>query len=69
MYFVTALQQRNSDIKQATLEMLRSATSSASLSPEPLPLAAFLTPLLNELSQLQTELILVLDDYHQELRT
>jgi len=54
MYFVTALQQ--CDIGEATLAMLRST--------EPFPFEAFLTPLLNELAQLQTDLILVLDDYH-----
>jgi LuxR family maltose regulon positive regulatory protein len=56
MYFVTALQQCNGDIGEATLAMLRST--------EPFPFEAFLTPLLNELAQLQTDLILVLDDYH-----
>lgn len=55
-YFVTALQQSKADIGEATLAMLRS--------PDPLPFEAFLTPLLNELAQLQTSLILVLDDYH-----
>jgi LuxR family maltose regulon positive regulatory protein len=65
VYFVTALQQSNGDMGEATLAMLRSAaSSSASLSPEPLSYEAFLTPLLNELAQLQTELIFVLDDYH-----
>jgi len=48
MYFVTALQQCNGDW-EATLAMLRST--------EPFPFA-FLTPLLNELAQLQTDLIL-----------
>jgi len=54
MYFVTA--HSNGDIGEATLAMLRST--------EPFPFEAFLTPLLNELAQLQTDLILVLDDYH-----
>jgi LuxR family transcriptional regulator, maltose regulon positive regulatory protein len=55
IYFVTALQQNNSSLGASTLAMLRS--------PE-LSFAAFLTPLINELTQLQTELIIVLDDYH-----
>lgn len=56
MYFVTALQQSNRNIGAATLAMLQST--------EPISYEAFLTPLLNELAQLQTEIVLVLDDYH-----
>lgn len=56
LYFVTALQQGVPHMGEATLAMLRS--------PEQLPFEAFLTPLLNEFAQLQTNLILVLDDYH-----
>jgi LuxR family transcriptional regulator, maltose regulon positive regulatory protein len=55
-YVVAALQQTDRNIGEATLGMLRST--------EPLSSEAFLTPLLNELAQIQTELILVLDDYH-----
>ncbi len=33
-------------------------------SPEPLPFESVLTPLINGLAQLQSDLILVLDDYH-----
>lgn len=55
-YLVTALQQSNDGIGEATLAMLRSPESP---SPE-----VFLTPLINELVHLQTDLILVLDDYH-----
>lgn len=55
-YVVAALQQTEKNIGEATLAMLRS--------PEPFPFEAFLTPLLNELAQLQTDLILALDDYH-----
>ncbi len=55
-YFVTALQQNSPNLGEAMLGMLRS--------PAPLSFEAFLTPLLNEFAQLQTNLILVLDDYH-----
>jgi LuxR family transcriptional regulator, maltose regulon positive regulatory protein len=55
-YIVAALQQTDSTIGEATLAMLRSA--------ETLPFEAYLTPLINELAQLQTDLILALDDYH-----
>ncbi len=64
-YFVTALQQSKREIGESTLAMLRSAeNSSASLSPDRPSFEAFLTPLINEFAQLQTPLILVLDDYH-----
>jgi LuxR family maltose regulon positive regulatory protein len=43
-------------IGEATLAMLRST--------EPISSETFLTPLINELAQLQVDLILVLDDYH-----
>lgn len=56
LYFVTALQQSIPNLGESTLAILRS--------PTPLPFEAFLTPLLNELAQLQTNLIFVLDDYH-----
>jgi LuxR family maltose regulon positive regulatory protein len=56
LYFVTALQQCVPHLGEATLAMLQS--------PEQLPFEAFLTPLINEFAQLQTNLILVLDDYH-----
>ncbi|XGV97577.1 MAG: LuxR C-terminal-related transcriptional regulator [Leptolyngbya sp. BL-A-14] len=56
LYVVTALQQGVPHLGEATLAMLQS--------PEPLPFEAFLTPLLNEFAELQTNLILVLDDYH-----
>lgn len=56
MYFVTALQQSYQNIGEATLAMLRGT--------EPIAAEAFLTPLINELAQLQTDLVLVLDDYH-----
>ncbi len=55
-YLVAALQKADGAIGEATLSMLQS--------PEPLPYEAFLTPLLNELTQHQTDLALVLDDYH-----
>lgn len=55
-YVVAALQQTNSTIGEATLAMLSS--------PETLSIEVYLTPLLNELAQLQTALILGLDDYH-----
>ena len=56
LYVVTALQQGVPHLGEATLAMLRS--------PEQLPFEAFMTPLLNEFAELQTNLILVLDDYH-----
>jgi LuxR family maltose regulon positive regulatory protein len=55
-YVVAAVQQTDSTIGAATLAMLRST--------EPLPVEVYLIPLINELAQLQTEFILVLDDYH-----
>ncbi|BAY07739.1 hypothetical protein [Calothrix sp. NIES-2098] len=55
-YIIAALQQNIQDIGEATLAMLRSS--------EPFPFEVFLTPLINELAQLETALILVLDDYH-----
>jgi LuxR family maltose regulon positive regulatory protein len=65
LYCVTALQQGVPHLGEATLALLRSAeSSSASRSPEQLSFEAFLTPLLNEFTELQTNLILVLDDYH-----
>ncbi|MBE9109068.1 LuxR family transcriptional regulator [Nodosilinea sp. LEGE 07298] len=55
-YLVAALQKADRPLGEATLSMVQS--------PEPIPFEAFLTPLLNELAQLETDLILVLDDYH-----
>ncbi|HEY9624650.1 MAG TPA: LuxR C-terminal-related transcriptional regulator [Crinalium sp.] len=56
LYFVTALQQGIPHLGEATLAMLRSSDS--------LTFEVFLTPLLNEFAQLQTNLIFILDDYH-----
>jgi LuxR family transcriptional regulator, maltose regulon positive regulatory protein len=56
-YVVAAVQQTDSTIGAATLAMLRST--------EPLPVEAYLIPLINELAQLQTEFVLALDDYHE----
>ncbi|NJR59442.1 MAG: LuxR family transcriptional regulator [Cyanobacteria bacterium CRU_2_1] len=64
MYCVTALQQSHQNIGEATLAMLRFASRSSEGSPEPISPGAFLTPLINELAQLQTDFVLVLDDYH-----
>ncbi|HEY9845312.1 MAG TPA: hypothetical protein V6D03_03855, partial [Candidatus Caenarcaniphilales bacterium] len=55
-YLVAALQGTERVIGGATLSMLQS--------PEPSDFEVFLTPLLNELAQLQIDLIVVLDDYH-----
>ncbi|MGG6239634.1 LuxR C-terminal-related transcriptional regulator [Nodosilinea sp. AN01ver1] len=55
-YLVAALQKADGLLGEATLSMVQS--------PEPIPFEVFLTPLLNELTQLQSDLILVLDDYH-----
>lgn len=56
IYVIAALQHSNANCGEATLAMLRS--------PESVGFEAFLTPLLNEFAQLQTPLVLVLDDYH-----
>ncbi|KAM3098828.1 AAA family ATPase [Phormidesmis sp. 146-12] len=63
-YVVTALQQRHPNIGEATLAMLQFASRSSEGSTEPTSAKAFLTPLINELAQLQTDVVLVLDDYH-----
>ncbi|MFQ4139236.1 LuxR C-terminal-related transcriptional regulator [Nodosilinea sp. PGN35] len=55
-YLVAALQKADRPLGEATLSMVQS--------PELIPFEAFLTPLLNELTQLQSDLVLVLDDYH-----
>ncbi|KAM3114683.1 AAA family ATPase [Phormidesmis sp. 146-33] len=63
-YVVTALQQRHPNIGEATLAMLQFVSRSSEGSTEPTSAEAFLTPLINELAQLQTDVVLVLDDYH-----
>ncbi|CAA9590780.1 Transcriptional activator of maltose regulon, MalT [uncultured Synechococcales cyanobacterium] len=55
-YLVAALQGAEGAIGEATLSLLQS--------PGPFDSEVLLTPLLNELDQLQTDLIVVLDDYH-----
>lgn len=55
-YLVAALQKADGPIGEATLSMVQSSG--------PIPFEVFLTPLLNELAQLQSERILVIDDYH-----
>lgn len=60
-YIVAALQQQQGDTGETTLTMLR---SKASLSSEVYHSRSFLIPLINELTQLQANIILVLDDYH-----
>ncbi|HSM82970.1 MAG TPA: LuxR C-terminal-related transcriptional regulator [Nodosilinea sp.] len=55
-YVVAALQKADRPLGAATLSMVQS--------PEPLPFESFLTPLINELAQLHSDLLLVLDDYH-----
>jgi LuxR family maltose regulon positive regulatory protein len=55
-YFVAALQTIRPDMGQATLTALQS--------PQPPPLEALLTTLINELAELAGQTILVLDDYH-----
>lgn len=55
-YVVAALQQTYSDMGESTLALLRSA--------EAMSFELILVPLLNELAQLQTHWVLVLDDYH-----
>jgi LuxR family maltose regulon positive regulatory protein len=55
-YVVAALQTTQEGLGQATLDLLRA--------PQPPPLPALLTPLLNELAALPDRLTLILDDYH-----
>ncbi|MBD2200137.1 MULTISPECIES: LuxR C-terminal-related transcriptional regulator [Calothrix] len=55
-YIVAALRENVRDIGAATLAMLQAS--------EAVTFEAFLIPLINELAQLETALILVLDDYH-----
>ncbi|MBE9079099.1 LuxR family transcriptional regulator [Romeria aff. gracilis LEGE 07310] len=55
-YIVAALQQTDRAVGEATLSILQSSEAGS--------FEAFLPPLLNELAQLQTDLILSLDDYH-----
>ncbi len=55
-YVVAALQTVDKTVGEATLSILQSAEAAA--------FETFLTPLLNELSRSQSELILSLDDYH-----
>ena len=55
-YIIAALQQIQSGLGQASLDLLRS--------PQPPPLETVLTSLLNELAYLTDPLILGLDDYH-----
>ncbi|MBD2338151.1 LuxR family transcriptional regulator [Calothrix sp. FACHB-156] len=55
-YIVAALQQNIPEIGAATLAMLQAS--------EPMTFETLLTPLINELAELETDLILVLDDYH-----
>lgn len=55
-YFVTALQQFHSKVGESTLVMLRST--------EPTSFESCLIPLINDLTELEDDLALVLDDYH-----
>jgi LuxR family transcriptional regulator, maltose regulon positive regulatory protein len=55
-YVVAALQQIQPEIGEATLALLQS--------PEPVPFEAFIIPLINEIADLKTEIVFVLDDYH-----
>jgi LuxR family transcriptional regulator, maltose regulon positive regulatory protein len=64
IYVVAALQQSHSKLGEATLTMLRFASQSSKESTEPASAEAFLAPLINELAQLQTDFVLMLDDYH-----
>ena len=55
-YFLAALQTRQPDLGRSAQAMLQS--------PQPPPLEAILTSVLNEISLLPVEVLLVLDDYH-----
>jgi LuxR family maltose regulon positive regulatory protein len=55
-YFIAALQTIDPAIGQASLSILRS--------PQAPPVEAVLTPLINEMADIQGRLVLVLDDYH-----
>jgi len=55
-YLIAALQTAESHIGAGAISLLQS--------PQPPPIEAVLTPLLNELSAMSTDVTLVLDDYH-----
>jgi len=55
-YFVAALQTVQPDIGQDVLRVLQA--------PQPPPLEALLTPLLNDLAEISQPFTLILDDYH-----
>jgi LuxR family maltose regulon positive regulatory protein len=55
-YFVAASQTIEADIGQGALSALQS--------PQPPPIEALLTPLINEIAALSSQIGLVLDDYH-----
>jgi LuxR family maltose regulon positive regulatory protein len=55
-YFIAALQTVDPTIGQASLSILHS--------PQAPPVEAVLTPLINEIADIQGHLVLVLDDYH-----
>ena len=55
-YFLAALQTRQPDLGRSAQAMLQS--------PQPPPLEAILTSVVNEISLLPVEILLVLDDYH-----
>jgi len=55
-YFITALQQSHSEVGESILSMLHSI--------EPTSFESFLIPLINDLTELEDNLALVLDDYH-----
>jgi len=55
-YFIAALQTVQADIGEAALAMLQS--------PQPLPMEAVLTALINEIAVVPNPFTLVLDDYH-----
>ena len=55
-YFVAALQKVKPELGEATIAMLQSPETDFEF---------FLTPLINEISALETDILLVLDDYHE----
>ena len=55
-YFITALQTVQSGVGEHTLSLLRS--------PQPPPIEALLGTLLNEITTISRDFVLVLDDYH-----
>jgi len=55
-YFITALRTLKPDIGEITLELLHAS--------QPIPIESMLTPLINDLTGIEQDSFLILDDYH-----